>query len=135
MLCCSEAEQGVESLLAIRILRMLIAWMKRKLHERDDPDNDIDSITTPTFLNSFIVFLKGMYDPKKNEGWPFGHFVDRHSVEAIALACDIDVSESPDMPISPQFQPHLLYFQNDPAGKRKAGEAAQDTGAKRGRAL
>lgn len=133
-LCCPEAEQGIESLLAIRMLRLLIGWMKERLNERDDPENDVESITTPTFLNSFIIFLKGMYDPKKNGGWPFGHFVDRHKVEAIAGACDIDVCESPTTPFSPQFQPGLLYFQDEHTTKRKTKGDEESPECKRGKA-
>jgi hypothetical protein len=116
------------------MLRMLIAWMKQSLLEREDPENDVESITTPTFLNSFIIFLKGMFDPRKNGGWSFGDFVEGHEVEDIAAACDIDVFESTaTTPFSPQFQPGLLYFQDDATTKRKASCSREIDEEKRSR--
>ena len=110
-LCKAETELGVESLLAMQIIRNLISQVKKELQANEDPDDDLMAVPyTTTFLSSFATLLQSRYDPKMNDGWELGNIVDQKDVESIALACGIDVCESLEDPASPRYHPELLYF-------------------------
>ena len=113
-LCRGEEDLGIEALLAVRIIRKLMQKMMDEFEEFQDPDEDVLNVTfSNDFLKSFVRKLHSIYKPEDNGGWTLGNVIARHSLEEVALKCDIDITEALVTPTSPSSHPEMLYFRHN----------------------